>query len=190
MAQKKTRRVFTPEIYTISLGGQEYDVAPQPISRIIEFQAVVEELTDQLTGLERQYYITNGNGQDVSGPFETRAEAEGLLGEGQEIRGEGAGVGDFLKIIVESPYHALKVVIPEVKEDDVKQANFPELKNALNVIVEVNGIEWLENFVKKTILPILPEIVDIITSSIKEALISSTSTAPVTNGETPSMRSP
>jgi hypothetical protein len=170
----KKRRIFDPDIFVVTFGGVEYEIQAQPIERLIEFERVIEELSGSLDELGTKYYISkNGSGRE--GPYDTMAEAQDLLGEGDEIVSERPGIKLFLDKIIGSPYHAFKVVVPELEEKDVTHSTFPELKMALDVVIEANGLHWMEEFLKKTISPVLPEIIKVIVDSTREALTDTTS---------------
>jgi len=173
---KKTKRIFDPEIYIVTFGGNEYEISPQPIERVIKFQQAIEELLDSLSDFSTKYFVIDEDGNRY-GPYDDSNEAEAVAnGNNGSVEEERAGVEEFLNAIVVSPYYAFKVVVPDLVEDDVKRSSFPELKNALDVVVEVNGIGWLESFVKKTISPMIPEIMSIIVKSTQEVLADSTGT--------------
>ena len=166
---KRTKRVFSPEIFVVTFGGKEYDISPQPISRVIEFQQAIEDLFDAISGFQTKYVVSDVDGKELE-VFDTLAEAELVAGDDGVVSEKRPGVSDFLNAVVSSPYYALKVMVPDLLESDVKESTFPELKNALDAIIEVNGIGWLETFLKKTIGPVMPEVMGIIISSTREAL--------------------
>lgn len=174
---KKTKRIFDPEIVTVTFGGKDYDISPQPIQRVIEFQQAIEDLLDGLSGFSTKYYVIDQGGAKA-GPYDSETEANDVAEETDIVAEERPGVKDFLGAVVSSPYYAFKVVVPELDEEDVRKSSFPELKNALDVVVEVNGIGWLESFLKKTISPMVPEIMGIIINTAREALADTTPTQP------------
>ena len=181
---KKIRRVFDPDIFVVTFGGIEYDISAQPIERIIEFEKVIEDLSGGLDDLDSKYYVSK-NGSGKEGPYDSLEQAQANQDEGDEIITERPGIKVFLDKIVSSPYHAFRVMVPELHEEDARKATFPELKNALDVVVEANGIGWMEDFLKKTISPILPELIRVVVDSTREALIDTTRTEAEPSGETP-----
>ncbi len=183
----KNKKVWKPEVYETTIGPGTYTIEPQPIESIIEFDAVVKQLSDDLDGLSAEtYYVHNGTGVDIGGPFEDEEKADQFVSEydGEaKVRAESMAMVDVLSALVSTPYPPLKVLVPELKEEDCRQASLPNLKFVFDLIMKVNGLAWFENFVKNSLAPVLPEIIAVVVSSIKGALKSSTETEP-TGGET------
>jgi hypothetical protein len=181
---KRIKRVFDPDIYEVTFGGVEYEITAQPIERIIEFERVIEDLSGSLDELDTKYFLSK-NGSGEQGPYDSLEEVQKLQEEGDEIITRRPGVKVFLDKIVSSPYHAFRVMVPALTEEDARLSSFPELKNALDVVVEANGIGWMEEFLKKTVSPILPEVVKVLVSSTREALLDTTRDGEESSGETP-----
>lgn len=197
------KKVWTPDRCEVNIGQGEYIIEPQPIEKIIEFDKVVKQLSGSLDDFSNKYYVTNGTGKDaVKEPFESEDEAHAYITdqfpdiedlteyfeENKEkrlgIRVESVTMKEVLEALVATPYPALKVLIPDLKETDVKGASLPNLKFVFDILIEVNGVAWFERFVKNSLAPVLPDIMNMLVEGIKGALESSTSTNNETNGET------
>lgn len=186
---KVVKKIWTPDVYEVNIGKGEYTIEPQPIERIIEFDEVVNSITSGLDDFSSKYYVSNGDGSDIGGPFETEEEAEQFVVESHpdaktQIREESPSVREVLEMIVSAPYPALKALIPDLKEEDCRGASLPNLKYVFDLIIEVNGVAWFENFVKNSLAPILPELVNMVMGAVKASLQSSTSEETETTGET------
>ncbi len=167
---KPTRRIWHPEQFETVIGSGTYIIEPQPIERIIEFDGMIKQLSDGFSGLSTTYYIEQ-DGKDIDGPFEDVKTAEGHMnGTGTSIREQGVGIREVLSSLVNAPYPALQVLIPDLKEEDVRQSSVPNLMYIMDLLVEVNGIEWFETFLKNSLGPLLPEIMQMVFGSIREML--------------------
>lgn len=189
MAKKNaTKRVWTPEIHETTIGGGTYIIEPQPIERIIEFDGVVKQLSTSLDEFNDTYYVANGTGEDLAGPFEDEDEARDYIEQYPDkkldVRVQGVTMRDVLETIVSTPYPALKVLVPDLKEEDVKGASLPNLKFVFDILVEVNGVAWFERLIKNSLAPLQPVILEMLVEGIKGALGNTTSTSKETSGET------
>ena len=72
---KKTKRIFDPEIYIVTFGGNEYEISPQPIERVIKFQQAIEELLDSLSDFSTKYFVIDEDGNRY-GPYDDSNEAD------------------------------------------------------------------------------------------------------------------
>jgi len=93
-----------------------------------------------------------------------------------ELDTRAPGFQEIVGAILDAPYPALRVLIPDLEEGDVRKSSIPNLKFVLELLVEVNGVEWFEEFVRNSIGPLLPELVTLMTEAAKASLQDSTET--------------
>jgi hypothetical protein len=165
MAQTK-QKIWTPIQYEVNIGSGTYVIGPAPIERLIEFDSVVKGLTEGLDGLEDKFFVRDEQ-------FDSLESAQAFIdanGLETEVRVEGVSLRDILEKLVSAPYPALRLMIPDLKEEHVREAPLPNLKHVLDVIIEVNGVEWFERFLKNSLGPLLPQLLGAGVEAAKKAL--------------------
>jgi hypothetical protein len=173
---KATKKVWNPTRFEVNIGTGTYLVEPQPIERIMEFDQVANQLMESITGLSTLYTVVDvEDGSEKAGPFEEEDEARRQLTDGTEIKVSSASFSDIAQALIDAPYPALRCLIPDLKEEDVRGSSLPNLKFVLDLVIEVNGVKWFETFLKNSISPLLPEIVKIAVDAAKTAIVNSTS---------------
>lgn len=179
------RRVWTPTRYEVNIGDGEYVIEPQPIERVMEFDTVARQIQENITTLGTSYWVIDGEGNELQGPFDEEAMANEFVEEGtSELDVRAPGFQEIVGAILDAPYPALRVLIPDLDEGDVRKSSIPNLKFVLELLVEVNGVEWFEEFVKNSIGPLLPELVTLMTEAAKASLQDSTETLAAQPGAT------
>lgn len=196
---KPQRRVFNPVRIDTDIGDGNYILEPQPLARILEFDDVVSELSTQFDDLVDEFYVTDDEtGDDIAGPFQNYDGAQAFIDgaedrDGKSVRSEGVSVREILDRLISSPYVVLKPLIPDLQEEHVRQVSFPQLKHIFGLLVEVNGLEWLEAMSKNVLEPLLPRLADLTAgaflSGARGALNVFTETQEEMAGETPSTES-
>ncbi|MBD3260298.1 MAG: hypothetical protein GF334_01250 [Candidatus Altiarchaeales archaeon] len=181
----KTKKVFTPTEYEVPIGENKYIIGPRPMQDVIDFYEVIEDLIDDFDDALTINYFVEVEGERVAGPFENEEAATKAL---EEIESGVIVVGDisFRKILeklVATPYKPLSIVIPELQQDDIAQASFPELMFLLDLVIEVNGLKLFQSFLKKTITPLIPKLLSTVIDSVSEGLTTYTGTQTATNGD-------
>lgn len=170
MAKKKAiKKIWTPDRFEVEIGSGIYIIEPQPIEQVMAFDEVSKQLFEDFGNLSTKYWVEEG--EDRDGPYESEEEAKANMnGAGPDVSivPERISVHEVLSVIVSTPYPALKTLIPDLKEQDVRQASLPQLKFVLGLIVQANGVEWFEEFLKKTAGPLLPKIIEQMVTSISE----------------------
>lgn len=203
MANKPIKKVWTPERFEVNIGDNEYVIEPQPIERIIEFDGVVKHLSDGLGNFGDKYYVTNGTGEDVVGPLGDEKEAQEFIRQRYpdlddaelvvffdenpdkrlDIRVDRVSMRTILESLVNTPYPALRVLIPDLREADIRATSLPQLKFIFDLLIQVNGVAWFERFVKNSLAPVLPEVTNLLLEAVKGATADSTGMNNKTNGE-------
>lgn len=164
------KKVWTPDRFEVEIGSGTYIVEPQPIQQVMAFDEVSKQLFEDFGKLSTKYWIEDGT-EERDGPYESEEEARANMnGSGPElsVTAEPISVKEVLAVIISAPYPALKTLIPALKEEDVLKASLPELKFLLSLIVKANGVEWFEEFLKKTAGPLLPKIIEQVMTSMSE----------------------
>lgn len=111
-----------------------------------------------------EYAVDIGNNEYIIAPqpierfIEFSDVVSGLSGQIESL-GDQDGLDAVLGVIINTPYPALKVLIPDLQEEDLKLVSLPQLKFIFDLLVEVNGVEWLQSFVKNSLGPLLPKLV-------------------------------
>lgn len=187
----KVRKVFDPQVYEVEIGNGQYDIGPLPIRDLMKFENTLKGIGDIFGDISVGYFVTDGE-KDIAGPFDDMEEAQQYLEdhpqkEGQPdliVRSEWSkGFGDILKSIIATPYEPLSVAIPGLKSEDCEQLTYPEIVWLLELIVEANGIGWFRDFVKNSLVPLIPEMINIGLERFKALLIGSISTKQEMSGE-------
>jgi hypothetical protein len=168
--KKPVKKIWNPDRFEVDIGDGTYIIEPQPITAVMQFDEVARQLYDDFGKLSTQYFVEE-NGERIDGPFESEEEARGSRnGTGPEIEvvTERISMTEILTTIVNTPYPALKVLIPGLKEEDVLEASLPNLKFVLDCIIEANGVEWFERFLKNSVGPLLPRLIEQIVEGVSE----------------------
>jgi hypothetical protein len=71
----------------------------------------------------------------------------------QELRG-------LVETIVESPYHLLKPLVPDLEKEDAEAAPWGQVWHNLSVLADINGLGWGEKLLKEYILPFVPKLLE------------------------------
>jgi hypothetical protein len=164
------KKIWNPDRFEVEIGAGTYIIEPQPITAVMQFDEVARQLYDDFGKLSTQYFVEE-DGQRIEGPFESEEEAlASRNGTGSEIEvvAESISMTEILQTVVNTPYPALRVLIPGLKEEDVLGASLPNLKFVLNCIIEANGVEWFERFLKNSVGPLLPRLIEKIVEGISE----------------------
>jgi len=171
------KKAWTPIIYSVEIGDNEYEIEPQPIAVITQFDGLVQHMSDNLLSFKRHWVLhPNGTGEvHREGPFdldEANAYAQGLdLGEDEAplIEVDDFPWKEFFSNLAEAPYHLLKLLIPDLTEEDADSISLPQLMWLVDLLIEVNGIEWFKSVLKNLGTPLLKE--------MGEAMIATTTAA-------------
>lgn len=172
---KPIKKIWKPDRYEVEIGEGTYIIEPQPIERIIEFDTAAKAIGDKLGSIDDKYIVTNGTGERVDGPFDDENEAIRVVedkdnSEDYKIVIEKPGFRDILDSLVSAPYPVLQAVIPDLKEEHVRQSSLPQLKHTFVLIADVNGVTWFERVLKKYAAPLLPELMNMVLEVSRGAL--------------------
>lgn len=188
MANKPKKRVFTPTIFETEIGNGTYIIEPQPITAIVEFDELIQEIGGAFDSIASSFTVIAADGTEHD-TFDTREEAEEYIEaeslEGADIQIDGAGVTDFLEQIIKTPHLLLKPLIPDLKEEDAKAMSVPQIKFVFEMLVDVNGLKWFEAFAKNLIEPLLPRILEAGVGALSGTLTDSTMTQEEPEAEGP-----
>lgn len=93
------------------------------------------------------------------GSFIKFSDMVDALGKGLDEIPDDAELDQVLGVLLRSPYLAFSVLIPGLLEDDIESCSLPQLKFLFDLVIEVNGVDWLRTFVKNSIGPLLPRLI-------------------------------
>jgi hypothetical protein len=178
MAKKKpTRNVWEPTEFVTVIGSTEYVLTPQPISRVMEFDALLEEIGGMFDAVGKSFDVYLE--EDLIESFETMEEAQDFVDAHDsdsefEIRPTGIETKDFLAKLTESPYLVLKPLIPDLQLEDIQAAPVPQIEYVIGLLVDINGMKWFEGMVKNFLEPLLPTVIQATAGALKAGLPSST----------------
>jgi hypothetical protein len=179
MAKKPARSVWEPTRYTTTLGGVDYVLEPQPISKVLEFDALLEEVGGAFEG-EGEGYIVYDLDQETAYDevYETASEAEDWIksteAEELEVRPAPITPQALLAKVIETPFLILKPMIPDLKAEDVANSPVGEIEHCIGLLVEVNGMKWFESMVKNFLEPLVPILIENTAAALSTVLPSST----------------
>jgi hypothetical protein len=165
MSSKPVKKVWKPTNYETQIGGMTYVLRPQPISKVLEFDDLLQEVGASLNDLGSGYVVVNSEtGEAVSEEFEDATSAEEFLGEQEntkelEVQTLGVKPRDLLEKVVEGPYLILKPMIPDLNEEDVRNSPMGEIEFVIGLLVEINGMKWFQAMVKNFLEPLLPTLI-------------------------------
>jgi hypothetical protein len=158
-------KIWIPQKFEVNIGPTKYVIEPQPLKQLLLFDGVLSELSDSFSVLSARYYIVI-DGQRAEGlePFENEVEAREYIAE-QEwataiIEPVTPDASEILQAIVHAPFPIMKVLIPELVEDDVLEAPPRNLEHVIRLLLDLNGTEWFEAVVKKFVAPMLPRVLE------------------------------
>lgn len=182
MAKKPSRSVWEPTRYTTTLGGVDYVLEPQPISKVLEFDALLEEVGGAFEGEGDGYIVVRDEGTEnvAVDVFEDVTAAEAWIAtqdDADKLETKPAPITPqaLLEKVVETPYLILKPMIPELKAEDVANSPVGEIEHCVGLLVEVNGMKWFESMVKNFLEPLVPILIENTAAALTTALPSSTS---------------
>lgn len=159
------KKAWTPIIYAVEIGENEYEIEPQPITIITQFDGLVQHMSDNLLSFKRHWVVySNGTGDlHREGPFDLDEAEEHVktldLAQDQApvIEVDDFPWKEFFANLAEAPYHLLKLLIPELTEEDADSISLPQLMWLVDLLIEVNGIEWFKAVLKNLGTPLLRE---------------------------------
>lgn len=161
--------VFTPKRYTVTIGENDYTIEPQPIKRVVEFDGMVDITLNSLGDFGQRHYVVkykvgdDGQEEVISrdGPLYDD-QAQELLGQANgslaRIESDPIELSGILNAIVAAPHAVLQIVIPDLEEEDCRELSVPELTWLTEILIEVNGLDWLRDVAKNLGGPLLQEI--------------------------------
>lgn len=174
---KVIKSVWEPEHYETVIGESTYILKPQPIGRVMEFDALLNDIGGMFEAIGPTYSVLTADG-DVLEEFDTEEEAKAYIAneelESVSIDVSSTSTQDFLAQVVATPYHLLKPLIPDLKEEDVANAPVAQIEFIIRLLVEVNGVKWFEQMLKNLVEPLLPTILEAVVSAISEGSTNST----------------
>lgn len=162
------RKVFAPKTYLVPIGGRDYAIRPQPIKQITEFDGAVSAIMDNLGDFGKRYYVVvfeeledGENELERIGPMyvdEAEEQAKALDGALTRIESDQFELSSVSTAINRAPYAILKLMIPDLEEEHCEQISIPELTWLIDLLVEVNGLDWFRDVIKNLGGPFLEEI--------------------------------
>lgn len=165
MSSKPVKKVWKPTEYETQIGEKTYVIRPQPISKVLEFDDLLQEVGLALESLGTGYVVVNSEtGEQVGEEFEDATSAEKFLSEqenaeGLEVQPGSVKPRDILEKIVEGPYLILKPMIPDLEPEDVADAPMGQIEFVIGLLVEINGMQWFQAMVKNFLEPLLPKLI-------------------------------
>jgi len=121
-------RVWRRERVILEFGTQRYIVEPATAERTLLFKDLFDDLFAGVQGFEDKEEVT---ADDAKSAFES---------------------------LVDAPYRLLKVLVPDLEEEDVKTAPWPQIWHNFQVLIELNGLKWAQELAKEYLLPLLPSL--------------------------------
>jgi hypothetical protein len=183
MTKKKVnviKSVWEPEHYETVIGEATYILKPQPIGRVMEFDALLNDIGGMFEAIGPTFVVLDKEG-GVLEEFDTEEEAEAHITEEKikdaTIEIQATSTQDFLSQVVATPYHLLKPLIPDLKEEDVIAAPVAQIEFIIRLLIEVNGVKWFEAMLKNLLEPLLPTILEAVITAVSEASPNSTEKA-------------
>jgi hypothetical protein len=184
MAKKKVnviKSVWEPEHYETEIGEKTYVLKPQPIGRVMEFDALLNDIGGMFEAIGPTFAVVDEAGETVV-EYDTAEEAEEFIADleteeeraGLKVDIQATSTQDFLSQIVATPYHLLLPLIPDLKEEDVAAAPVAQIEFVIRLLIEVNGVKWFEAMLKNLLEPLLPTILEAVISAVSEGSTNST----------------
>lgn len=170
MTKAKTiKSVWEPQLYQTVIGTATYTLRPQPLGRVMEFDALLKDIGGMFEAIGPTYEVVR-DGETVE-TFDTEEDARAYIEEQDDKDSLGVNVisttvQDFLAKVVETPYHLLLPLIPDLKKEDIEAAPVAQIEFLIRLLVEVNGVKWFEALLKNLLEPLLPTIVEAVIGAI------------------------
>ena len=173
---KVIKSVWEPQLYETVIGEKTYTLRPQPLGRVMEFDTLLKDIGGMFEAIGPTYEVVR-DGESIE-TFDTQEEAEAYI-EMQHYK-DSLGVNvltttvqDFLAKVIETPYHLLLPLIPDLKQEDIEAAPVAQIEFLIRLLVEVNGVKWFEALLKNLLEPLLPTIVEAVIGAISSQDIAS-----------------
>lgn len=174
------RMVFEPTQYEVTIGENDYLLAPQPIAQIRHFDQVVSNMFDSVGDFGKRHYVVelDPDGQEVGrqGPLhidDAEAALAEMNGNPTRIESDPFDMSALVDGVLQMPYGIMKLLIPDLEESDCEQLSAPELTWLTNLLIEVNGLDWFRAVVKNLGEPLLAELGAALADWIRVASLSS-----------------
>lgn len=164
----KERQVFKPKTYVVEIGENDYTIEPQPIKRIAGFDSAISGITDNVAEMGRRHFVVlyEGEGEEEKeterfGPFfqdEAEAELAKANGNPARIESDPFEFSIITQAIGYAPFAVLSLMIPDLAEEDCEELSLPEISWLVELLIEVNGLDWFRDAVKNWGGPLLDEL--------------------------------
>lgn len=153
------QRAWVPKRFEVQIGQSTYILEAAPINQVQQFDDMLSHIGSDVLGFSDRYYIVNGTGER-EGPF-SYEDAQSQLedrGDDAKIESDDFDISTILGALVEIPYHLLKIMIPELSEEDCKDLTYPELTFLIDLLIEINGLRWFQAVAKNLGEPLIQQL--------------------------------